>query len=215
MEQLQEILQYRFKNLKLLQQALTHSSVTGNEHRNYERLEFLGDRVLGMTMAHLLYKMFPNDREGVLAQRHVKLVRAEMVAEVARKLHLDEYIISKDKETAQGTNVLCDVGEAIIGAIYIDSNIEEAIAFVERNWQDMIDVDCGDQKDAKTQLQEKFHALKMPSPIYEVVEKTGSEHLPIFKVKVAFNDELFALGEGKNKKIAEQNAAAKLLEKMK
>ena len=214
MEQLQEILQYHFKNPKLLQQALTHSSVTGNEHRNYERLEFLGDRVLGMTMAHLLYKMFPNDREGVLAQRHVKLVRAEMVAQVARKLHLDEYIISKDKETAQGTNVLCDVGEAIIGAIYIDSNIEEAIAFVERNWQDMIDVDCGDQKDAKTQLQEKFHALKKPSPVYEVVEKTGSEHLSIFKVKVAFNDELFALGEGKNKKIAEQNAAAELLEKM-
>ena len=215
MERLQEILHYQFKNPKLLQQALTHSSVTGNEHRNYERLEFLGDRVLGMTMAHLLYKMFPNDREGVLAQRHVKLVRAEMVATVARKLHLDEYIISKDKETAQGVNVLCDVGEAIIGAIYIDSNIEEAIAFVERNWQDMIDMDCGDQKDAKTQLQEKFHALKMPSPVYEVVEKTGSEHLPIFKVKVAFSDELFAFGEGKNKKIAEQNAAAQLLEKMK
>ncbi len=214
MKQLEDILQYRFNNPKLLQQALTHSSMTGNEHRNYERLEFLGDRVLGMTMAHLLYNMFPDDREGVLAQRHVKLVRAEMVANVARKLHLDEYIISKDRETAQGTNVLCDVGEAIIGAIYIDSNIEQAIAFVERNWKDMIDVDFGDQKDAKTQLQEKFHALKKPSPIYEVVEKSGSEHLPIFKVKVAFSDELYAFGEGQNKKIAEQNAAAELLEKM-
>ena len=214
MEKLQQILQYHFNNPRLLQQALTHSSVTGNEHKNYERLEFLGDRVLGMTMAHLLYKMFPSDREGALAQRHVKLVRAEMVAEVARRLHLEDYIIARDKETANNMNVLCDVGEAIIGAIYIDSNIEEAISFVERNWTDMIDKNLGSQKDAKTLLQEKFHALKKPSPIYEVVEKSGSEHLPIFKVKVAFSDELYAFGEGQNKKIAEQKAAAKLLEIM-
>ena len=96
MDKLQEILQYRFNNIKLLKQALTHSSITGNEHRNYERLEFLGDRVLGLTMAHLLYKMFPNDREGVLAQRHVHLVCADKVAEVVKKLHIDEYIIAKD-----------------------------------------------------------------------------------------------------------------------
>lgn len=215
MEQLEQILQYRFKNPLLLRQALTHSSVTGNEHRNYERLEFLGDRVLGMTMAHLLYKMFPNDREGVLAQRHVKLVCAEMVAKVAKQLHLERHIITKEPETAYGTNVLCDVCEAIIGAIYIDSNIEEAIAFVERNWRGMIDVDYGDQKDAKTQLQEKFHSLKQSSPVYELVEKSGSEHEPIFKVSVALNEEIYAFGSGKNKKQAEQDAAAKLLEQMK
>lgn len=215
MEQLEQILQYRFKNPLLLHQALTHSSVTGNEHRNYERLEFLGDRVLGMTMAHLLYKMFPNDREGVLAQRHVKLVCAEMVATVAKQLHLEQHIITKEPETAHGTNVLCDVCEAIIGAIYIDSNIEEAIAFVERHWQGMIDMDYGDRKDAKTQLQEKFHSLKQASPVYELIEKSGSEHEPIFKVRVALNEEIFAFGSGKNKKQAEQDAAAKLLEQMK
>ncbi len=214
MEKLQQILQYHFNNPRLLQQALTHSSVTGNEHKNYERLEFLGDRVLGMTMAHLLYKMFPSDREGALAQRHVKLVRAEMVAEVARRLHLEDYIIARDKETANNMNVLCDVGEAIIGAIYIDSNIEEAISFVERNWTDMIDKNLGSQKDAKTLLQEKFHALKHESPIYEVIEKSGTEHEPVFKIKVAFDDEKFAIGNGKNKKMAEQQAAAKLLEIM-
>lgn len=212
MEKLQQILQYRFNNEKLLKQALTHSSMTGNEHRNYERLEFLGDRVLGMTMAHLLYNMFPNDREGALAQRHVKLVCAEMVAEVARKLHLDEYILAKDKETVQSINVLSDVGEAVIGAIYIDSDIEQAIAFVERNWRDMIDKDCGTLKDFKTRLQEKFHAMKQPSPVYEVVDKGGAEHLPVWTVKVALNDEVFALGKGQNKKAAEQQAAAKLLE---
>ncbi len=214
MENLQQTLNYRFRNPKLLQQALTHSSVTGNERYNYERLEFLGDRVLGMTMAHLLYKMFPKDKEGVLAQRHVQLVRAETVAAVVKKLHIDDYIIAKDKETIQSVNVLCDVGEAIIGAIYIDSNIEEAIRFVEENWKDMIDTDNGSEKDAKTRLQEKFHSLKLPSPVYETVAKEGTEHEPIFTVKVSMNDGRFALGHGKNKKTAEQQAAAKLLEQI-
>ena len=215
MEKLQQILQYKFHNLKLLQQALTHSSVTGNEHRNYERLEFLGDRVLGMTMAHLLYKIFPDDREGSLAQRHVKLVRADAVAEVVKRLKIDEYIIAKDKETTQSVNVLCDVGEAIIGAIYIDSNIEQAIAFVERNWHGMIDMaDTGSEKDYKTQLQEKFQAQKLPFPVYEVLAKDGTEHEPVFTIRVALNDEVFALGHGKNKKTAEQEAAYNLLQKM-
>lgn len=210
MDKLQEILQYRFKNLKLLKQALTHSSITGNEHRNYERLEFLGDRVLGLTMAHLLYKMFPDDKEGILAQRHVHLVRAEMIAEIVKKLHIDDYIIAKDKITAERTNVLSDVGEAIIGAIYIDSDIEQAIAFVERNWIDMID-ESGSQKDYKSRLQEYFHSLKKPLPVYEVADKQGSEHEPVFTIKVAFDEKNFAIGMGKNKKLAEQQAAKELL----
>lgn len=215
MPQLEDILQYHFNNPRLLTQALTHSSVTNNEHRNYERLEFLGDRVLGMTMAHLLFKMFPDDREGQLSQRHVKLVCADAVAEVARKLHLNDYIIAKDKETIKSVNVLCDVGEAVIGAIYIDSDIEQAIAFVEHNWKDMIDQSAsGSQKDYKTSLQEKFHALRQPSPVYELIAKEGSEHEPMFKVKVALNDEKFAFGQGKNKKAAEQQAAHNLLEIM-
>ncbi|MBR1824978.1 MAG: ribonuclease III [Alphaproteobacteria bacterium] len=215
MEKLQQRLQYKFHNPKLLQQALTHSSVTGNERRNYERLEFLGDRVLGMTMAHLLYKMFPDDREGSLAARHVKLVRADAVAEVVKRLKIDEYIIAKDRETTQSINVLCDVGEAIIGAIYIDSNIEQAIAFVERNWCGMIDMaETGSAKDYKTQLQEKFQAQKLPVPVYEVLAKVGTEHEPVFTIKVALNNEVFALGYGKNKKSAEQQAAQNLLQKM-
>lgn len=210
MDKLQEILQYKFKNIRLLKQALTHSSVTGNEHRNYERLEFLGDRVLGLTMAHLLYKMFPDDREGILAPRHVKLVCAEAVATVVKKLGIDKYIIAKDKDVAQRVNVLGDIGEAIIGAIYIDSDIEQAIAFVERNWIDMIDED-GAQKDFKSRLQEYFHSLKKPLPVYEVISKEGSEHKPIFTIKVSFDDKTFACGKGTNKKLAEQHAAEELL----
>ena len=180
MTQLEDILQYHFNNPRLLTQALTHSSVTRNERKNYERLEFLGDRVLGMTMAHLLFKMFPKDREGQLSQRHVKLVCADAVAEVAKKLKLEDYIITKDKDSVKSVNVLCDVGEAVIGAIYIDSDIENAIAFVERNWKDLIDQsDSGAQKDFKTSLQEKFHALHLSLPVYEVVAKEGTEHEPI------------------------------------
>ncbi len=215
MTQLEDILQYHFNNPRLLIQALTHSSVTRNERKNYERLEFLGDRVLGMTMAHLLFKMFPKDREGQLSQRHVKLVCADAVAEVAKKLKLEDYIITKDKDSVKSVNVLCDVGEAIIGAIYIDSDIENAIAFVERNWKDLIDQsDGGAQKDFKTSLQEKFHALHLNSPVYEVVAKEGTEHEPIFKVRIALNSEVYAYGQGKNKKAAEQQAAHNLLELM-
>lgn len=215
MTQLEDILQYHFNNPNLLTQALTHSSVTRNERKNYERLEFLGDRVLGMTMAHLLFKMFPKDREGQLSQRHVKLVCADAVAEVAKRLKLEDFIITKDKDTVKSVNVLCDVGEAIIGAIYIDSDIENAIAFVERNWKDLIDQsDGGAQKDFKTSLQEKFHALHLNSPVYEVVAKEGTEHEPIFKVRIALNSEVYAYGQGKNKKAAEQQAAHNLLELM-
>lgn len=211
MEKLQQVLHYHFNNINLLKQALTHSSVTSNIHRNYERLEFVGDRVLGMTMAHLLYKMFPNDNEGVLARRHVKLVCAEAVAHVSLRLGLNKYIVSKEKDTAEKQNVLCDVGEAIIGAIYMDSDIENAISYVEYHWKNLIDKDFGDTKDYKTQLQEKFHSLKLASPVYEVVEKSGTEHEPIFKIKVSLNDDIYAYGSGKNKKMAEQQAAENLL----
>lgn len=214
MEKLQEILKYQFRNPKLLLQALTHGSTTGNAHRNYERLEFLGDRVLGLTMAHLLYNIFPNDREGDLAQRHVKLVCAATVADVVKKLHIDDYIIAKDRETAQSINVLCDVGEAIIGAIYIDSDIEQAIAFVERNWRGLIDRHSSSEKDFKTRLQEKFQAAKLPFPVYEITAKDGSEHEPVFTIRVSSSDNLFGEGKGKNKKEAEQKAAADLLNKM-
>ena len=108
---LQRKLGYTFNHQELLQQALTHRSASSKHN---ERLEFLGDRVLGMTMAHLLFKMFPNDREGQLAQRHVKLVCADAVAEVAKNLRLNDYIIAKDAETVKSINVLCDVGEAVI-----------------------------------------------------------------------------------------------------
>jgi ribonuclease-3 len=211
MEKLQQNLQYTFSNIKLLQQALTHSSVTRNEHFNYERLEFLGDRVLGMTIAAMLYKMFPNDTEGSLAQRYVKLVCADAVAEVVKKMHINDYILVADDTARHSINVLCDVGEAVIGAIFLDSSVENAMSFVERNWNMMIDSDFGSSKDFKTRLQERFHSEHLASPVYEMVSKEGSEHQPVFKVRVVMNDEFSAYGSGKNKKAAEQQAAENLL----
>lgn len=202
---------YVFKNEKLLQQALTHSSFSSNKHKNYERLEFLGDRVLGMTIAHLLYNVFPDDREGELSPRFNRLVCAETVANMARTLHLDEYIIAKDNDIARSTNVLCDVCEALIGAIYIDSDIDTAIGFVEKHWKPLFNENLTAKKDFKTSLQEKLHKLKQPFPLYEVVEKTGEEHNPHFVIKVKCDDGRFALGEGHNKKEAEQHAAEMLL----
>ena len=129
--------------------------------------------------------------------------------------HYFIFLSEEDKDTIHSTNVLCDVGEAVIGAIYIDSNIEQAIAFVERNWCDMIDTaKSGSEKDFKTRLQEKFHTLKLPFPVYELVSKEGSDHEPMFTVKVSLNEKVYAIGKGKNKKLAEQQAAESLLKQL-
>lgn len=202
---------YNFQNEQLLKQALTHSSITGNIHKNYERLEFLGDRVLGMTVAHLLYNRYPNDKEGELSQRFNRLVCAETVADMARKLKLDMYIIAKDKDIAYSVNVLCDICEAVIGAIYIDSNINSAINFVEKHWNCFFDEALTAKKDFKTSLQEFLHHKKQPLPNYEIAEKTGEEHNPTFKIKVSCVDGKYAFGSGHNKKEAEQHAAEELL----
>ena len=108
-------------------------------------------------------------------------------------------------------NVLCDICEAVIGAIYIDSDINSAIAFVEHHWKELFNKDLKAKKDFKTSLQEKLHKLKEPFPVYETAEKTGSEHSPLFKIRVSCADGRFAYGEGHNKKEAEQAAAEKLL----
>lgn len=208
MEEIEKILGYKFQSRQLLQQALTHSSITRNEHKNYERLEFLGDRVLSVCVAAMLYQTFPNDKEGELSRRHVKMVCAQAVADVVKNLHIQQYIKAQDALT---TNILCDVGEAIIGAIFMDSNIENAMDFVKRNWVTLIDKDYGTKRDAKTALQEKMQALKQPLPIYEVIEKKGTEHEPIFIVSVSCLNNLSVAGMGNSKKVAEQQAAEKML----
>ena len=126
MKELQQILKYKFNKVELLQKAITHGSVDANVEDNYERLEFLGDRVLGVAVASLLYNLFPKDPEGNLSQRFVGLVCKETVAEVAKTLKLDEFMKVATEDLRQNENVLCDVCEAVIGAIYIDGGVDGA-----------------------------------------------------------------------------------------
>lgn len=212
--ELENILGYKFKDKKLLKQALTHSSCTTDISRNYERLEFLGDRVLGVAIAHLLYTLFPDDPEGNLSPRHTRLVRKETVAAVARELQLDKYILAENKYLHRNENVLCDVAEAVIGAICIEAGFETAIEFVDRHWRHLINQNTAPQIDNKTAVQELAHRFKYGNPVYTLLRKEGTEHEPFFYVEAKAGD-YTAVGSGKNKKTAEQDAAAKLMEELK
>lgn len=210
MEELEKSLGYSFKNKKLLSQALTHRSYSNDITQNYERLEFLGDRVLGVAMAHLLYNLFPNEPEGDLSPRFTRLVRKETVAEVALGLGLDKYIKAENAELCHNENVLCDVAEAVIGAICIEAGFTTAIEFVDKHWRHLISKSSEPVKDNKTLLQELTHHLKLGTPEYRLLKKEGSEHEPYFHIEAVIG-EYNALGFGKSKKIAEQDAAAKLI----
>jgi len=213
MEKIERSIGYVFNNKALLQQALTHSSLTSNIHRNYERLEFLGDRILGLTVACMLYNSFPDESEGSLAQRLAILVSKETVSEVVSKLGITDYIGVQMKDVRNSENVLCDVGEALIAAIFLDSgDLSVAQKFIKDNFGEMIDLKSRPHKDYKTALQEEVHVLGFDAPSYKVVEKRGSEHEPEFLVEVCIGKGKFACGNGKNKKQAEQNAACKMLE---
>lgn len=211
MLELQNILQYSFNNEKLLKKAITHTSIDSSVDANYERLEFLGDRVLGMATAALLYKIFPDEPEGNLSRRFVSLVCKETVAEMAVKLQLNKFMKVLSAELRDNVNVLCDVMEAVIGAIYIDGGIDASIEFIEKHWKSLILEQVSPPKDAKTALQEWAHHQGFPTPKYLLIERTGSEHEPMFVMQVEVGDKK-AKGMGKNKKQAEFMAAKKLLE---
>ena len=211
MEALENKLGYNFNDRKLLFRALTHSSVTGDLSANYERLEFLGDRVLGVAVAAMLCRLFPSEPEGNLSQRFMALVCKETVSEVALDLGLDKYIRAEGIDVKNNDNVLCDVGEAIIGAIYTDSGCMQAIEFVEKHWGALINTHTNPPKDAKTSLQEYAHSKGWNTPKYTEVGREGTEHNPIFSMKVVVNGQDEQIGKGHNKKLAEQDAAQKML----
>ncbi len=211
MEELQKTLNYRFNNQILLKQAITHSSITSRLSGNYERLEFLGDRVLGVAVASMMYQTFSNEPEGNLSQRFMALVCKETVASKARELGLQNFIRSDGLDINNNDSVLSDVCEAIIGAIYIDAGAEVAIDFVKPHWQNMINTHISPPKDAKTSLQEIAHEKKLTPPVYSIISKSGSEHKPVFAVEVKIAGMEPQVGIGGNKKMAEQNAAEKML----
>lgn len=209
---LEEIIGYSFVNKKLVKQAMVHSSMTSNLSENYERLEFLGDRVLGVCAAALLYKTFPTEKEGGLSQRQVALVCKETVAEVALKIGLDKFMIVDNDSIRKKDNVLCDVCEALIGAIFLDGGFEKAADFVNAYWGDLLKKDITPPKDAKTRLQEAAHIKELSAPVYKIVSRSGTEHEPIFEVSVKVGNLKIQKGTGRSKKLAEQEAAAKMLD---
>lgn len=209
-----ERLGYRFRDKALLRHALTHAS-TKRKAGDYERLEFLGDRVLGLLVAEMLFKSNPKHREGLMSGRHSQLVRGETCAAVARKLSLKDFIVTGESERSKGlilnTSVLGDVTEALIGGMYLDGGIEAAKTFVENNWQPLLETPEVTQKDAKTFLQEWALARALPIPAYRLVHREGPEHAPQFKVAVDVKGFEAIDGSGTSKRLAEQDAAAKFL----
>ena len=221
LERLSDRLGYRFADPRLLRQALTHSSAAGHQRAevvSYERLEFLGDRVLGLIVADMLLDRFPDEPEGALARRHAFLVSREALAEVARGLGLGEFLhVSRGEAEGGGRDnptMLADVCEAVIGALYRDSGLEAARGFVVPSWEPLVRQDRKPPQDSKTALQEWAQGRGLPLPRYTVVDRSGPPHEPQFTVEAAVDGYEGARGQGRSKRLAEQDAATQLLQRL-
>ena len=208
------VLGYAFKSKKLLKKALTLGFE--NHLAGYERLEFLGDRVLGVIVAEMLYQTFPNEREGDLARRFTALTRAEPLADIARSLHFEEFLLSAvpTNKPDVTTAVLSDVCEAVIAALFLDGGMDVAKQFVTRYWTPLMKDVKAPPVDSKTKLQEWAMARKLPLPIYTEVGRTGSDHAPVFTMRVEVEGLESVCAEGKSKRDASQAAAAELLKRL-
>ena len=208
-------IKYDFVNKALLEDAITHTSFVNNKKDyTYERLEFLGDRVLGLAIADLIYKNFLNESEGDLARRIAFLVSGKTLSEIAIKLKLQNYVrVSENLKFNNGENnsILSDTMEAIIGAIFLDSNYSEVKKVIKYIWIEYIKNDVKPPKDPKSALQELSMELKYEMPVYSNYIKEGPDHSPVFKVKVSIKGLNKSQGIGVSKKSAEIDAASKLL----
>lgn len=214
--ELSTITGHQFQDRTLAEAALTHPSLAGR--RNYQRLEFLGDRVLGLCVAEMVYKAFPGEAEGVLNRRLAALVRKESLAEVARSSGIAPLIMLESGAEAEGARhqpaVLEDVCEAVIGALYLDGGHAAAAAFVERVMGPRLSASPAADKDPKTALQEWAQRRRLSLPSYTLVERTGPDHAPRFRVRVTVGDEKPVAAEARSKRQAEQAAARTLLERL-
>jgi ribonuclease-3 len=215
---LEERIGYKFKDAALLDSALTHiSALKGARNRasSYQRLEFLGDHVLGLVISDLLFRGFPKADEGELSRRLADLVRKETCAEIARTIELGTAIRLGSSEANAGGRkrpaILADVCEALIGAAYLDGGYAAAEGLVERLWQARMQATAQPQRDPKTVLQEWAQARGLPTPTYREVARTGPAHNPEFRVAVQLPNFAPTEGSGPSKRIAEQAAAAAML----
>ncbi len=215
-QKLEKKINVNFKNKKLLKQSLTHKSF--NKEKNNEKIEFLGDRVLGLVMAKKLLEIYPNEKEGILDKKFASLVNKKTCLQIANKLDLQKYILtfnSRNKYKIIEDKVLADSCEALIGSIYLDKGFSTVEKFILNFWSNHIKESVNTQIDAKTKLQEfslkKFKKL----PIYKTISNTGPRHKPLFNVSVKLINTKIYIAEGKSKKDAEQNAAFLCLQNLK
>jgi len=211
-------LAHRFENPDLLREALTHPSAAGKPAQSYERLEFLGDRVLALIVSDLLLARFPQEAEGALARRLAALVRRESLAEVAGNLALGDFLSLAKAEREAGASanpaLLADACEAVIGALYLDGGLAAAQGFVERYWTPLLEAERTPPQDAKTALQEWAQGRALPLPAYRETRRDGPPHEPVFTIEVSVVGFPPALGEGRSKRLAEQVAAGRLLARL-
>lgn len=212
---------HRFRDPRLLAEALTHPSVAGQKRRrgqqDYERLEFLGDRVLGLVIAEWLLERFPKEDEGAIAKRHVALVRGEALCEVARAIDLGRHLLLSPGEEAAGREnptILADACEAVIGALYRDGGLVPAASFVRAAWAGIIDRHAQPPQDPKSALQQWALARGLSLPRYVEVARAGTDHQPIFEIRVEIDGQPSASARGSSKRTAERDAAAALLQRL-
>ena len=227
-EELPHIIGYEFANRELLDEALTHPSALAPEprrgrrrvpaKRGYERLEFLGDRVLGLVVADCLWRRFEGEPEGDLARRHTHLVRREALVRVAERIGLGGCLFLSQSEAAVGgagnPGILADACEALIAAIYLDGGFDAASAFVRRFWDPLMEEMDEPPRDPKTALQEWAQGRGLALPAYELVATSGPDHAPLFTVTASVVGGDPATASGSSKRIAEARAAAMLLERL-
>jgi ribonuclease III len=215
---LEERIGYRFKDAALLDCGLTHiSALKGGRNRasSYQRMEFLGDHVLGLVISDMLFRAFPKADEGELSRRLADLVRKETCAEIARAIDLGAAIRLGSSESNAGGRtrpaILADVCEALIGAVYLDGGYAAAAAMVERLWQARMQTKAQPLRDAKTVLQEWAQGRGLPTPNYREIARSGPDHDPEFRVAVQLPHLAPAEGRGRSKRAAEQAAAAAMM----
>jgi ribonuclease-3 len=204
-----------FKDKKLLIKSLTHKSF--NSNNNYEKLEFLGDRVLGLIISKTLLEIFPDDNEGRLDKKLASLVNRKKCCEISKKLNLENFIVTgnaRSKKNKIEDKIVSDACEALIGAIYLDQGLSSAEKFILKYWKSSLNLSIKDQVDAKTKLQEYSLKKYKTLPKYKLLSSTGPHHKPVFKIAVSIENSKIFNASGCSKKDAEQKAAALILKKI-
>jgi ribonuclease-3 len=217
MKSLEKDLGHTFKDAKLLKQALTHPSMLApGQGVDFERLEFLGDRVLGLVVAEWLFKEFPHEKEGDMAKRFTGLVRKETLVDVAKVLRLDQVMVMKHEKSSSQTKrldtLLADGCEALIGALYLEGGLEAARSFIYLYWKDYLKSAHEPPRDAKSILQEWVQGQGKSHPRYVVLKSSGPAHAPHFIVEAHIEGFDPVQGAGSSKKLAEKEAAQCMLD---